>query len=524
MESAPARGLDLADALREAQITDELLGQDATRVTPAQANRLIQAMWAATDDELFGAGPRPVPRGTFKMMTLGLIHAPDLRTAIQRHVEFTNIATGFEAVGLEVDETSTRLYLDPTRHTQTDQLLVDVLMAVFHRFSGWLIGERIALDSVELPGAAPAHAAEYLLIYGLAPAFETRRAAITFSSRYLSAPVIRSEDELIEFIRTSPNDLLFRQDYQPTTSSRVRRMIERRKSDEAVTVDDVAKRLSVSARSIRADCCATRACRSGRSRRKSSATRRSPAWFVAGRPSRRFRSGWDSPSPAHFGGRFAAGRKSPWVIPPGSRSGGRRLKPTSRAVGLRCVRGTVLTLSSSASLTSMTCPLPDTPKVRCGPVERSHDEVQSRAARIGAGLRAMSIAGGDNVALVLANSVEFLEITAGIALAGANPVPVNWHGKADEIGYLLSNSGSKAAFVHSDFLAAVRQTGTSLPLVVVSGKAPIPDGLVEYESWLAEYDPGTGPPNPTTGLGMIYTSGTTGKPKALYAKPSRPKC
>jgi AraC-like DNA-binding protein len=251
MESAQLRGLDLADALREAQITDELLGQDATRVTPAQANRLIQAMWVATDDELFGGGPKPVPRGTFKMMTLGLIHAPDLRTAIARYVEFSNIATGFEAVGLEVDETSTRLYLDPTGHTQTDQLLVDVLMAVFHRFSGWLIGERIALDSVELPGVAPAHAAEYPLIYGVTPAFETARPAITFSSRYLSAPVIRSEDELMEFIRTSPNDLLFRQDYQPTTSSRVRRMIERRKADEAVTVDDVAKRLTVSAQHLR---------------------------------------------------------------------------------------------------------------------------------------------------------------------------------------------------------------------------------------------------------------------------------
>lgn len=127
----------------------------------------------------------------------------------------------------------------------------------------------------------------------------------------------------------------------------------------------------------------------------------------------------------------------------------------------------------------------------------------------------MGITGGDNVALVLTNSVEFLEVTAGIALAGANPVPVNWHGKAEEVGYLLSNSGSKAAFVHSGFLATVQQTGTALPLVVVPGKAPVPDGLVEYEAWLAEYDPDTNPANPTTGLGMIYTSGTTGKPKGI---------
>jgi long-chain acyl-CoA synthetase len=100
-------------------------------------------------------------------------------------------------------------------------------------------------------------------------------------------------------------------------------------------------------------------------------------------------------------------------------------------------------------------------------------------------------------------------------LAGANPVPVNWHGKADEIGYLLSNSGSKAASVHSDFVAAVQQSGTALPLIVVQGTAVLPNGHPEYETWLAGHDPETAAVAPTTGLGMIYTSGTTGKPKGI---------
>jgi AraC-like DNA-binding protein len=251
MESALVHGLDVSDALREAQITEELLRQDATRVTTAQANRLIQALWEATDDELFGVGPKPVPRGTFRMMTLGLIHTTDLQTAIRRLIEFSRIATGFDAVDMVVSDTSTRVSFDPAGHTQTDQLVIDVVMAVVHRFSGWLIGERIVLDSVELPCAAPPHAYEYLLIYGVLPVFEAPRAAMTFSNRYLSAPIVRSEDELIEFIRTSPNELLFRQDYQPTASSRVRRMIERRRADEAVIIDDVAKRLSISAQHLR---------------------------------------------------------------------------------------------------------------------------------------------------------------------------------------------------------------------------------------------------------------------------------
>ncbi len=132
----------------------------------------------------------------------------------------------------------------------------------------------------------------------------------------------------------------------------------------------------------------------------------------------------------------------------------------------------------------------DTPMIRCGTTERSHEEVQLRAARIAAGLRPLGVRRATTSPSSWRTPVEFLEVTAGVALAGANPVPVNWHWKSEELGYLLSNSGSTAAFVHSDFVAAVEQTGTSIPLVVVNtANAPVPGSRVEYEAWLAENEP-----------------------------------
>ena len=166
----------------------------------------------------------------------------------------------------------------------------------------------------------------------------------------------------------------------------------------------------------------------------------------------------------------------------------------------------------------------EAPMIRCGTVERTHDELQDRAARIAAGLRALGISAGDNVALVIANSVEFLEATAAIALLGANPVPVNWHWKSEELGYLLSNSASKAVFVLSDFLVAAEQTGTTLPLVVVTtADTPAAHDHLDYENWLRSHDPDTAPPAPTSGLGMIYTSGTTGRPKGIVREPISPE-
>ena len=62
---------------------------------------------------------------------------------------------------------------------------------------------------------------------------------------------MRSEDELFAFIRNAPDGLLFRCDHHPSTSSRVRKAIERRSAAEAVTADDVATQLNISAQHLR---------------------------------------------------------------------------------------------------------------------------------------------------------------------------------------------------------------------------------------------------------------------------------
>lgn len=248
LESAQRYDLDIRSALNAAGIAPELIGHDGSRVTPEQASRLIRTLWDATDDELLGLGPKPLARGTFRMISLGLIHSPDLRTALDRFVEFSSIAMGFTACEMTADGTVTRLLLDPSAQMLTDQLLIDVLVAVSHRFAGWLVGQQISLSEVQLPFPAPVHSEEYRLIYGIAPTFDAPHAAISFDSKYLDSPVIRDEVELFAFIRSSPTDLFFRRDYQPTTASRVRKILER---SDRVSAEEMARRLAVSPQHLR---------------------------------------------------------------------------------------------------------------------------------------------------------------------------------------------------------------------------------------------------------------------------------
>jgi long-chain acyl-CoA synthetase len=170
----------------------------------------------------------------------------------------------------------------------------------------------------------------------------------------------------------------------------------------------------------------------------------------------------------------------------------------------------------------------DEPAVACGARSRSWSQLRARAARIAGGLATLGVGAGDRVAVVLRNELEFVEVTVGAGLLGAVPVPVNWHWREEEVGYLLADSGSRVAFVHSDLvpvLEAARPDG--VPLIEVAptpalatafglaGDALRPTGRhAELDSWLAAQPAWEGPPV-LAPMGMIYTSGTTGVPKGI---------
>ncbi|GAA5168566.1 acyl-CoA synthetase [Pseudonocardia eucalypti] len=172
--------------------------------------------------------------------------------------------------------------------------------------------------------------------------------------------------------------------------------------------------------------------------------------------------------------------------------------------------------------------------IHCGDRSRSRDEALDRAARVAAGLGKLGVQPGDRVAIVLRNDIEFVELSLAASLAGAIPVPVNWHWKGRELGYLLSDSGAKAAFVHRDLAPVVTDAlEQPIPLVeVVPSEAlraayRLPDELpavgdLELESWLAGITERVEAP-PTPPLSVIYTSGTTGAPKGILRQPMSPQ-
>ncbi|HWO67351.1 MAG TPA: AraC family transcriptional regulator [Umezawaea sp.] len=220
----------------------------AARVDCDRAVALVRSLWRLTGDELLGLGPRPIPLGTVRLIGLAVVHARDLRTALERVVEFAALTTGYTRGRLVVDGGVCRVEFASDPDVVDEPLALEAVLAFVHRFVGWLVGRRIVLTGLAFPFAEPAHSAEYDHVFGAAVTFLAPVASLSFDAAHLTAPVVRDEAALEEFLRESPVDLIMLRDHGSTTADRVRRIVEQ---DPAGRVDDVAARLAISAQHLR---------------------------------------------------------------------------------------------------------------------------------------------------------------------------------------------------------------------------------------------------------------------------------
>ena len=148
----------------------------------------------------------------------------------------------------------------------------------------------------------------------------------------------------------------------------------------------------------------------------------------------------------------------------------------------------------------------------------SYAELDARANRIANVLLAMGVQKGDRVALLVMNGVEYIESYFGAAKIGAVLVPLNWRLVADELDFIIGDSGSVVLIYDQEFDQVVNALhGRDLPL-----RNWLRIGAGERPAWAGDYDQlcaeaSTDEPEIKASdddlLFIMYTSGTTGLPK-----------
>lgn len=125
---------------------------------------------------------------------------------------------------------------------------------------------------------------------------------------------------------------------------------------------------------------------------------------------------------------------------------------------------------------------------------------------------------GDKVALLMANSWQFIVNFFAINKVGGVVVPINNFLKEDEIAYILNDSQAKLLFASGKFAKEVKEQvfKTGIAKIIWIGDVPLEnDKNIDYASIISTpEDSAPHTPLDENELSVIvYTSGTTGKPK-----------
>jgi long-subunit acyl-CoA synthetase (AMP-forming) len=158
-----------------------------------------------------------------------------------------------------------------------------------------------------------------------------------------------------------------------------------------------------------------------------------------------------------------------------------------------------------------------------GAVSITWGEYAQRVQRLAGGLAAAGLTSGDVVALMLTNRPETYLLDSAAMHLGCAPFSVYATCPAEEVRWLLEQSGARMVATEPAFaervFAAVAGMDAAPEVILVEGAAPGARTLAELEA--------TAPPSgfdfeaawravtPLTPVTLIYTSGTTGLPKGV---------
>jgi long-chain acyl-CoA synthetase len=127
----------------------------------------------------------------------------------------------------------------------------------------------------------------------------------------------------------------------------------------------------------------------------------------------------------------------------------------------------------------------------------SYPEIHARIARAATGFRSLGISGGKPVAMMLRNDFALFEVAGAAATLGSPVVPINWHLKAEEVAYILADSGAEILVCHADLLPQIKDglpghirllVVTTPPEIaeafnITAELTHVPDGLTDWDSW-----------------------------------------
>jgi fatty-acyl-CoA synthase len=138
----------------------------------------------------------------------------------------------------------------------------------------------------------------------------------------------------------------------------------------------------------------------------------------------------------------------------------------------------------------------------------SYAAFDTRIRKVAGWLAARGIGRGDIVAVLMKNSAAFLELVFAASHVGAVFLPINYRLSADEVGYIVGNSGARLLIADEE-LASIAAGNAPVVLLDDAAQASISNLAPDVAPAPMQ------PVQPVDLMRLMYTSGTTDRPKGV---------
>jgi AraC-like DNA-binding protein len=243
--------LDATALLRDAGISEEVIGDADIRVERKALAKFQINIWDALDDEAMGLSDYPIRRGTFHMLGKLAVGERTLRDALVVGADFQRVASDAYTVTLtERGDTAELLFTMSSASHPKYYLLAEITLLAWHRMASWLIAENVTLKRIYFDYEKPSHFREYEYLLPADYEFDKGRLGFTFSSTLLERKVCQTRETLESFIAECPEDLYARPRQDFSLASAVRRVLRGSMVEGFASIEVVASELHLSRRSL----------------------------------------------------------------------------------------------------------------------------------------------------------------------------------------------------------------------------------------------------------------------------------
>lgn len=226
MSGAMRLGHSAKVILKQANIPWSYYQNPSKKLTEQQLSQLVQVVWLMTADEFMGFAQKKCNQGSFALMAEYSLFATTLGSMLERSAHFYRTIFPDLAIALNTNNSQSELVFFEIKlqHSanDVDHFLQEFLLLMWQRFSCWLVAQQLPISSTTFNYAQPNHIDSYLQMFGSKLKFSYHTCGFYLHRKFLQYPLVRTPEELTDFLKTSPAYILHRPKEDNSLRTKVR--------------------------------------------------------------------------------------------------------------------------------------------------------------------------------------------------------------------------------------------------------------------------------------------------------------